>query len=70
MASRTAPVAGDTHDDLVRKEKMRQQDPYLGLSPSGMEAPQSIRGEPAQAVPMSPPAQVSKTGLLKRVDSG
>ena len=70
MASRTAPAAGDTHDDLVRKETMRQQDPYLGLGPSGMEGPQSIRGEPAraQAVPTSPPAQVSKTGLLKRVD--
>ena len=39
VPSPTAPVAGDTRADLERKDRLRQQDPYLGLGPSGGGVP-------------------------------
>lgn len=58
--SPTAPVVGDTLADLQRKDRLRQQDPYLGLGPSvglSTSAPTVPRATNApELIPMAPGA--------------
>jgi hypothetical protein len=64
IKSPTAPVAGDTLEDLKRKDKLRQQDPYLGLGPSGTETPAILRAESAA------PIKVDSASVAQGVTQG
>lgn len=63
FVSPTAPRAGDSRAELERKDRLRQQDPYLGLGVTGMEMPKALRDagytDQGPGTPLVPPSRIS-----------